>query len=107
MTRRRAQLPPCTNPAAHASEGHPCEAALAVGSEAATPAPATSETNEQRTRGLGARVRSRSADGHEDSMINEDRVADGVGAPTRAPFLSRRPAVFRRLYAIDATRLQE
>ena len=35
---------------------------------AATPAPATSETNEQRTRGLGATVRSRSEDGHEDSM---------------------------------------
>ena len=36
---------------------------------AATPAPATSETNEQRTRGLGATVRSRSEDGHEDSMM--------------------------------------
>ena len=46
-----------------------------MGSEAATPAPATSETIEQRTRGLGARVRSRSEDGHEDSMFDEDRVA--------------------------------
>ena len=56
-------------------KGQHCQWAL----RAATPAPATNETIEQRTRGLGASVRSRSEDGHEASMIDQDGVAVAVG----------------------------